>query len=73
MENKNLNQNHQSEEVTYDIIFGFHYTGSKPSLNGVQKIVDKQLSTFGRIGARMYDQLDEINCFIDHKNHVQYK
>lgn len=74
MENKNvINQNHKNDDVTYDIIFGFHFTGNKPSLTGVQKIIDNQIKTYGYVGARMYDQLDEIHLFLDHRNRVQYQ
>lgn len=42
-------------------------------INDAQYLVDNTIERFGRIGAELYDELDEAGFYIDNDNNVKYK
>lgn len=42
-------------------------------INDAQYLVDNTIERFGRIGAKLYDELDEAGFYVDNDNNVKYK
>ncbi len=42
-------------------------------IDEAQHLVDDAIERFGRVGARLYDELDEAGFYVDNDNNVKYK